>query len=154
MVDVSKMHQGSYISIVKFLPSWEVLHLSCISKVTLWKLRGRWRSLKQVWVVLTWWMPNEHQGRYISTFKSLPSWKVFQLLSSPEHHLCVILGVYEDAGGSWEESWWFLNSVDAPRIHQGSCIYIFKSLPTCKVVQFLGGDKQSVTHPWSSALYI
>ena len=27
MVDVPRIHQGSYISIFKSLPSWEVLHL-------------------------------------------------------------------------------------------------------------------------------
>ena len=39
-------------------------------------------------------------GSYISIFKFLPSWKVVQLLGSPERHPSVILGVYEDAGGS------------------------------------------------------
>ena len=38
-------------------------------------------------------------------FKFLPSWKVVQLLGSPERHPSDILGVYEDTGGSWEEFW-------------------------------------------------
>ena len=32
MVDVSRIHQGSYISIFSSLPSWEVLHLQCVSR--------------------------------------------------------------------------------------------------------------------------
>ena len=36
---------------------------------------------------------NIHQWSYISIFRPLPSWKVVQLLGSPERHLSVILGV-------------------------------------------------------------
>ena len=33
MVDVSRIHQGSYISIFRSVPSWEVLHLLCLPSV-------------------------------------------------------------------------------------------------------------------------
>ena len=44
MVDVSRIHLGSYISICKSLPSWEVLHLLCVSRASSWSLRGAGRS--------------------------------------------------------------------------------------------------------------
>ena len=37
--------------------------------------------------------PRIHQGSYISISKSLPSWKVVQLLGSPDCHPSVLLGV-------------------------------------------------------------
>ena len=94
MVDVSRMHQGSFISIFKSLPAWEVIHLLCVSRASSWSLRGRWRFLRGVLVDFD--MVDAlrmHQGSYISIFKSLPSWKVDQLLGSPERHLSVFIGV-------------------------------------------------------------
>ena len=79
------------------------------SKCHPWSLWGRWRFLRGVLVVFEMVDASRiHPGSYISIFKFLPSWKVVQLLGSPERHPSVILGVYEDAGGSWEEFWWFL----------------------------------------------
>ena len=49
-----------------------------------------------------------HQGSCISIFRYLPSLKGVKLPGSPEHHPSVVLGVQEDSGGSWEESWRFL----------------------------------------------
>ena len=40
MVDCPRIHQGSYISIFRSLPSWEVLHLLCVSRASSWSLRG------------------------------------------------------------------------------------------------------------------
>ena len=51
MVDVSMIHQGSYISIFRSLPAWEVLHIPCVSRSSSWSLRGRWRFLRGVLVV-------------------------------------------------------------------------------------------------------
>ena len=52
-----RLHQGSYISIFKSLPSWEVLHLLCVSRASSWSLRGRLRFLNESWWFLRWWMP-------------------------------------------------------------------------------------------------
>jgi hypothetical protein len=94
MVDVSRIHQGSCISIFRSLPAWEVLHLLCVSRASSWSLRGRWRFLRGVLVVFEMVDASRiHQGSYISIFKSLPSWKVLHLLGSPERHPSVILGV-------------------------------------------------------------
>ena len=72
-------------------------------------------------------------GSYISIFKFLPSWKVVQLLGSPEHHPRSLTG-----------RWWFLRGLlvvmdimDVPRIHQGSYISIFRSLPAWEVLDLL-----------------
>ena len=80
-----------------------------------------------------------HPGSYISIFKFLPSWKVVQLLGSPERHPSVIRGVYEDTA-----HWRFLSGVlvvfdmvDAPRIHQESYISIFRSVPAWEVLHLL-----------------
>ena len=101
MVDAPRIHQGSYISIFRSVPAWEVLHLLCVSRASSWSLRGRWRFLRGVLVVFEMVDASRiHPGSYISIFKFLPSWKVVQLLGSPERHPSVILGVYEDAGGS------------------------------------------------------
>ena len=101
IVDASRIHQGSYISIFRSLPAWEVLHLQCVSRASSWSLRGCWRFLRGVFGVCDMVdVSRMYQGSYISIFKFLPSWKVVQLLGSPERHPSVILGVYEDAGGS------------------------------------------------------
>ena len=101
MVDAPGIHQGSCMSIFKYLPSSEVLHLLCVSRASSWSLRGSWRFLRGVLVVFEMVDASRiHPGSYISIFKFLPSWKVVQLLGSPERHPSVILGVYEDAGGS------------------------------------------------------
>ena len=101
MVDVSRMHQGSFISIFKSLPAWEVIHLLCVSRASSWSLKGHWRFLKGFLVVFDMAdAPRIHPGSYKSIFTFLPYWKVVQLLGSPERHPSVILGVYEDAGGS------------------------------------------------------
>jgi len=109
IMDVPRIHQGRSISFFRSLPSWEVLHLLCVSRMSSWSLRGRWRFLRGVLVDFE--MVDAlrtHPGRFISNFKSLPSWKVVQLLGSPECHPSVLLGVYEDTGGFWEKFWWFL----------------------------------------------
>ena len=51
LMDASRIHQGSCISIFISLPSWEVLHLICVSRASSWSLRGRWRFLRVVLVV-------------------------------------------------------------------------------------------------------
>ena len=51
IVDVSRIHQGSYVSIFKSLPAWEELHLPCFSRASSWSLRGGWRFLRGVLVV-------------------------------------------------------------------------------------------------------
>ena len=48
MMDVSRIHHGSYVSIFKSLPSWKVLHLLCVSRASSWSLRGRWKFLTGV----------------------------------------------------------------------------------------------------------
>ena len=101
MVDVPRILQGICISIFRSVPVWEVLHLLCVSRASSWSLRGLWRFLRGVLVVFEMVDASSiHPGSYISIFKFLPSWKVVQLLGSPERHPSVILGVYEDAGGS------------------------------------------------------
>ena len=138
MVDTPRIHQGSYVSIFRFLLAWEVLYLPCVSRASLWSLRGRWRFLRGVLVVFDMVdVPRIHQGSYISIFKSLPSREVL-------HLLCV------SRASSWSlrRRWRFLTGVlvvfdmkDAPRIHQGSYISISKSLPSWKVVYLLGSPQ-------------
>ena len=63
MVDVSRPCQGSYISILKSLPGWEMLHLPCVSRASSWSLRGRCRFLRGVLVVFDMVDdPRKHQG--------------------------------------------------------------------------------------------
>ena len=94
MVDVSRIHQGSCISIFKSLRALEVLHLLCVFRASSWSLRRRWRFLTGVLVVFDMGdAPRIHQGSYISISKSLPFWKVVYLLGSPQRHPSVILGV-------------------------------------------------------------
>ena len=66
LMDASRIHQGSCISIFISLPSWEVLHLICVSRASSWSLRGCWRFLRGVLVVFD--IMNEpriHQGSSI-----------------------------------------------------------------------------------------
>ena len=85
MVDDPRIHQGSYLSIPIYLPSWEVLHLLCISRASSWSLRGRWWFLTGVLVAFDMVdVPRIHQGSYVSIFKSLPSWEVL-------HRLCMFI---------------------------------------------------------------
>ena len=101
MADAPRILPGSYISIFRSVPAWEVLHLLCVSRASSWSLRGRWRFLRGVLVVFEMLDTTRiHQGSYMSSFKFLLTWKVVQLLGSPKRHPSVILGVYEDAGGS------------------------------------------------------
>ena len=88
MVDAPRIHQGSYISIYRSLPAWEVLHLLCVSRASSWSLRGCWRFLRGVLVVFEMVdAPRILPGSYISIFKFLSSRKVVKLLGSPERHL-------------------------------------------------------------------
>ena len=81
MVDVSKIHRGGYISIFRSLPSWEVLHLICVSRVTSWSLRGHWRFLRGVLVVFEMVDASRiRQGSCILIFRSEPSWEVLHLI--------------------------------------------------------------------------
>ena len=85
MVDVSRILQGSYISIFRSLPVWEALHLLCVSRVSSkchpWSLRGLWRLLRGVLVVFDMVdAPRILQGIYISIFRSIPAWEVLHLL--------------------------------------------------------------------------
>merc|ERR1712074_396222 len=81
MVDVSMIHQGSYKSIFKSLPAWEVLHHLCVSRASSWSLRARWRFLRGVLVVFDMVdVLRIHQGSCVSIFKSLPARKFLHLL--------------------------------------------------------------------------
>ena len=94
MVDVSRIHQGSCVSIFKFLPAREILHLLCVSRASSWSRRGRWRFLTGVSVVFDMVdVSGIHEGSYISIFISLPSKKVVQRPGSPECPPSVIFGV-------------------------------------------------------------
>ena len=119
IMDAPNKQQGSYISIFWSLPTWEVVHLLCVSRVSSWSLRGCWWFLRGVFVVLDMVdAPRVHQGSYISIFKSLPSWEVLNLLC-----------VSRVSSWSLRGCWWFLRGVlvvfvmvDATRIYQGSFI--------------------------------
>ena len=142
MMDVSRIHQGSYISIFKSLPAWEVLHLLGISGASSWSPRGRWRlflqsviqvssmeskrTLRGVLVVFEILDVSRISRKLHINFKSLPALEVL-------HLLCI------SRASSWSlrRRWRFLTGVlvvfdmkDAPRIHQGSYISISKSLPS------------------------
>ena len=126
-MDAPNKHQGSYISIFRSLPSMKVTHLLCVSRVSSWSLRGRWRFLKGVLVVFHMVdVSRIHQGSCISIFKSLPAWEVL-------HLRCVSRVSSWSLRGCWR----FLTGVllvfdivDVSRIQQGSYISIFKSLVT------------------------
>ena len=130
MLDVSRIHQGSYISIFRSLPAWEVLNLLCVSRASSWSLRGRWRFLRGVLMVFDIVDASRiHQGSYISIFRYRPAWEVLYLL-------CVSRASSWSLRGCWR----FLRGVlvvfemlDTTWIHQGSCILIFKSLLFWKV---------------------
>ena len=81
MVDDPRIHQGSYLSIPIYLPSWEVLHLLCVSRASSWSLRGRWWFLTGVLVAFDMVdVPRIHQGSCVPIFISLPVWEVLHLL--------------------------------------------------------------------------
>ena len=130
IVEVSKIHQGSYILIFKSLLASEVLHLPYVSRVSSWSLRGCWRFLTGVFVVFDMVDVSKiHQGSYILNFKSLPAWEVL-------HLPCVSRASSWSLRGRWR----FLTGVlvvfymvDVSWIHQGSYISIFKSLPAWEV---------------------
>ena len=134
MVDISRIHQGSYISIFKSLPAWEVLHLLCVSRASSWSLRGRWRFLTGVLVVFDMVdVSRIHQGSCITIIKSLPAQEIL-------HLLCV------SRSSSWSlrGRWWFLTGVlvafdmvVVSRIRQGSYISVFKSVPAWEVLHLL-----------------
>ena len=80
MVDDPRIHQGSYILILSSLPSWEVLHLLCVSRASTWSLRGRWMFLGGVFVVFVMVdVSRIHQGSYIAIFTSLTAWESLHL---------------------------------------------------------------------------
>ena len=134
IIGVPRIHQGSWISIFRSLPSWEVLHLLCVSRTSSWSLRGHWRFLRGVLVVFEMLDTTRiHQGNYISISKSLPAWEVL-------HLLCVSRATSWSLRGSWR----FLRGVlvvfdmvDASRIHQESYTSIFRSLPAWEVLHLL-----------------
>jgi hypothetical protein len=79
--DVPRIYKGSYISIFTSLPSWKVVKLLGSPECHPRSLRGRWRFLRGVSVVFDKMDALRiHQGRHVSIFRSLPSWKVVQLL--------------------------------------------------------------------------
>ena len=130
MVDTPCIHKRSFISIFISLPSWEVLHLLCVSRASSWSLRGGWRFLKGVLMVFdTVDVSRIHQGSYISIFKSLPSWKVL-------HLICVSRASSWSLRGLWR----FLRGVlvvfdmvDVSSIHLKSYISIFRAVPAWEV---------------------
>jgi hypothetical protein len=134
MVDVSRIHQGSCISIFRSLPAWEVLHLLCVSRASSWSLRGCWRFLRGVLVVFDILeVPYIHLGSYVSIFSSLPAWEVL-------HLLCVSRASSWSLRGCWR----FLRGVlvvfdilEVPYIHLGSYVSIFSSLPAWEVLHLL-----------------
>ena len=90
IMDVSRIHQGSYMSIFRYLPSWEVLPLLCVSRASSWSQWGRWWFLKGVFVVYTMVdAPKDtssklHINFQISTFLGSAA-SPFSYVS-PEHH--------------------------------------------------------------------
>ena len=81
IVDVPKIHQGSYISNFISLSAWEVLHLLYVSRVSSWSLKGCWLFLRGVLVVFYIMdVSRIHQGSYMSIFRYFPSWEVLHLL--------------------------------------------------------------------------
>ena len=131
IMNIHNIHQGSYVSIFRSLPSWEVVLLLGSPERHLRSLRGRWWFLRGVLVVFYKMdVSRIDEGSYVSIFRPLPSWKVVPLLGSPERH-----------PRSLRERWRFLRGVlvvfdimDVPNIHQGSSVSILRSLPSWKVV--------------------
>ena len=134
ILDAPRIHQGSRVLIFRSLPAWEVLHILCVSKVSSWNLIGRWRFLRGVLVVFEMVDASRiHQGSCISIFISLPAWEVL-------HLICVSRASSWSLRGCWR----FLRGVlvvfemvDVSKIHQGSCISIFRSLPAWEVLHLL-----------------
>jgi hypothetical protein len=143
IMDAPRIHQGSYVSIFRSLPSWKAVKLLGSPERHPRSVRGQWRFLKVVLVVFDIRdVHGIHRGSYISIFTSLHSWKVVKLLGSPERHRRSLRGC-----------WRFLRGVlvvfdirDVHRIHQGSYVSIFRSLPSWKVVKLLGSLER---HPRS-----
>jgi hypothetical protein len=133
--DVPRIHKGSYVSFFTSLPSWKVVKLLGSPERHPRSLRGRWRFLRGVLVVFdTRDVPSIHKGSYVSIFTSLPSWKVVKLLGSPERHPRSLRGCWRFLRGVLV----IFDIMDAPRIHQGRYVSIFRSLPSWKVVKLLG----------------
>jgi hypothetical protein len=84
-------------------------------------------------------VPRILQGSNISIFRSLPSWKVDQLLGSPGRHPRSLRGRWRFLRGVFE----VCDIRDVPRIHKGSYVSIFTSLPSWKVVKLLGFSRAS-----------
>ena len=128
---VPRIYKGSYVSIFTSLPSWKMVKLLGSPERHPRSLRGCWRLLRGVLEVFDIRdVPRIYKGSYVSIFTSLPSWKMVKLLGSQERHPRSLRGC-----------WRFLRGVlvvfdirDAPRIHQGSYVSIFRSLPSWKVV--------------------
>ena len=101
------------------------------SKYHPWKLRGFWWFLREVLVGFDIMDALRiHQGSLM--FRSLPSLEVVQLL-------CVSRASSNYHPWSLRGCWWFLRGIlffwtDVRRIHKGSCILIFRSLHSWKVV--------------------
>jgi hypothetical protein len=79
--DAPRIQKGSYVSIFRFLPSWKVVKLLGSPERHPRSLRGRcWflRGVLEVFDIRD--APRIHQGSYKPIFRSLPSWKVVQLL--------------------------------------------------------------------------
>ena len=135
MVDVSRIHQGSCISIFRSLPAWEVLHLLCVSRASSWSLRGRRRFLRGVLVIFDMVdAPRILQGSCKSIFRYLTAWKVLHLPCVSKASSWSLRGRLRFLRGVLV----VFDILDAPTIHHGSCISIFKSLPSWKVIQLLG----------------
>ena len=130
MMDVSRIHQGSCVSIFKSLPAREILHLLCVSRVSSWSLRRHWRFLTGVLVVFNMVVVSKiHQGSCVSIFKSLPAREIL-------HLTCV------SRASSWSlrGRCMFLRGVFKMWMSKGyikETTSIFKSLPSWKVLQFL-----------------
>ena len=79
--DVPRIHKRSYVSLFRVLPSWKLVKLLGSPERHPRSLRGRWRFLRRVLVVFDIMDALRiHQGRYVSIFRSLPSWEVLHLL--------------------------------------------------------------------------
>ena len=143
--DAPRIHKGSYVSIFRFLPSWKVVKLLGSPERHPRSLRGRWRFLRGVLVVFDIRdVPRIHQGSCISIFISLPSWEVLHLLCVSRASSWSLRGRRRFLRGVLV----VFDIMDDPRIHQGSCISIFNSIPAPEVLQLLGSPERhpSVIH--------
>jgi hypothetical protein len=85
---------------------------------------------------------NIHQGRSVSIYISLTSWKVVKLLGSPECHPMSLRGRWRFLRGVLV----VFDTLDIHNIHQGRSLLIFRSIPSLKVVKLLGSPEH---HPRS-----